>query len=84
VNALRYVAVGDSYTIGTSVSESERWPNQLVAEVSAARVVAVSTPDYTLTPHGRTFGDLDQRHGAATHHVVTGTGRCRAVANSRE
>jgi lysophospholipase L1-like esterase len=26
----RYVALGDSYTIGTSVAEAERWPNQLV------------------------------------------------------
>jgi len=30
---LRYVALGDSYTIGTSVAESERWPNQLVASL---------------------------------------------------
>ncbi|HEX7472169.1 MAG TPA: SGNH/GDSL hydrolase family protein [Candidatus Limnocylindrales bacterium] len=29
-HALRYVALGDSYTIGTSVNEPERWPNQLV------------------------------------------------------
>jgi lysophospholipase L1-like esterase len=28
---LRYVALGDSYTIGTSVGASERWPDQLVA-----------------------------------------------------
>lgn len=28
---LRYVALGDSYTIGTSVGMDERWPNQLVA-----------------------------------------------------
>jgi lysophospholipase L1-like esterase len=28
--ALRYVALGDSYTIGTSVATNERWPNQLV------------------------------------------------------
>jgi lysophospholipase L1-like esterase len=28
---LRYVALGDSYTIGTSVPDAERWPNQLVA-----------------------------------------------------
>ena len=28
---IRYVALGDSYTIGTSVAEDERWPNQLVA-----------------------------------------------------
>jgi acyl-CoA thioesterase-1 len=27
---LRYVALGDSYTIGTSVGLDERWPNQLV------------------------------------------------------
>jgi lysophospholipase L1-like esterase len=27
---LRYVALGDSYTVGTSVDPSERWPNQLV------------------------------------------------------
>lgn len=28
---LRYVALGDSYTIGTSVGIEERWPDQLVA-----------------------------------------------------
>jgi acyl-CoA thioesterase-1 len=28
--ALRYVALGDSYTIGTSVDMHERWPDQLV------------------------------------------------------
>ena len=32
--ALRYVALGDSYTIGTSVSLGERWPNQLVAALA--------------------------------------------------
>ena len=30
---LRYVAVGDSYTIGTSVEDRERWPDQLVARL---------------------------------------------------
>ncbi len=28
-NSIRYLALGDSYTIGESVSENERWPNQL-------------------------------------------------------
>ena len=28
---MRYVALGDSYTIGTSVAVAERWPDQLVA-----------------------------------------------------
>lgn len=30
---VRFVALGDSYTIGTAVAEAERWPNQLVARV---------------------------------------------------
>lgn len=34
--ALRYVALGDSYTIGTSVAAGERWPDQLVARLDAA------------------------------------------------
>lgn len=37
--ALRYVALGDSYTIGTSVSEGERWPNQLVERVAGLELV---------------------------------------------
>lgn len=36
-----YVALGDSYTIGTSVGESERWPKQLVAQLAG-------TPDLRL------------------------------------
>jgi lysophospholipase L1-like esterase len=37
VAALRYVALGDSYTIGTSVEPGERWPDQLVAALAEAR-----------------------------------------------
>ena len=33
---MRYVALGDSYTIGTSVLPAERWPNQLVAALAPA------------------------------------------------
>jgi acyl-CoA thioesterase I len=32
--SVRFVALGDSYTIGTSVAEGERWPDQLVARVA--------------------------------------------------
>ena len=35
-SGLRYVAVGDSYTIGTSVEASERFPDQLVAALGPA------------------------------------------------
>lgn len=38
--ALRYVALGDSYTIGTSVSSAESWPSQLVARVPRLELVA--------------------------------------------
>lgn len=38
--ALRYVAMGDSYTIGTSVSAAESWPSQLVARVPDLQLVA--------------------------------------------
>lgn len=38
--SLRYVALGDSYTIGTSVAERERWPNQLVALEPRLQLVA--------------------------------------------
>ena len=33
---LRYVALGDSYTIGTSVEEDERFPNQLVDRLAGS------------------------------------------------
>jgi acyl-CoA thioesterase-1 len=36
--AIRYVALGDSYTIGTSVEANERFPNQLVDALVAAGV----------------------------------------------
>lgn len=37
---LRYVALGDSYTIGTGVAAAERWPDQLVARFAAGARVA--------------------------------------------
>jgi lysophospholipase L1-like esterase len=33
-SAIRYVALGDSYTIGTSVGAADRWPDRLVAALS--------------------------------------------------
>jgi lysophospholipase L1-like esterase len=39
---LRYVALGDSYTIGTSVAEPERWPNVLVERLGLERLELVA------------------------------------------
>lgn len=38
--AFTYLALGDSYTIGTSVEEDQRWPRQLLDALLADRVVA--------------------------------------------
>jgi acyl-CoA thioesterase I len=151
---LRYVALGDSYTIGTSVEPAGRWPDQLVErlvatatplrlvanlgvngftsqdvisvelprvaelgpefasllvgvndvvqgvsaerfESNAARIlddlldrlpvgrlVVVSTPDYTVTPQGASYGDPDiQRAGISTNNaILAGLAAARAVA----
>jgi lysophospholipase L1-like esterase len=37
---VRYVALGDSYTIGTDVTEAERWPNQLAELVGDIQLTA--------------------------------------------
>jgi acyl-CoA thioesterase I len=130
---LRYIALGDSYTIGTAVAEHERWPDQLLARMGddpprlqlvanlavngftsadvirvqlprldtlrpdfvsllvgvndvvqgvpeaayrdnvsnilddllgrlpSTRIVAVATPDYTVTPAGADYGDPARR-----------------------
>lgn len=50
--ALRYVALGDSYTIGTSVAAPQRWPDQLVGRVPELELVA------NLGVNGFTSADL--------------------------
>jgi len=49
---LRYVALGDSYTIGTSVSADESWPSQLVERVPELQLIA------NLGVNGYTSADL--------------------------
>lgn len=47
---MRYVALGDSYTIGTSVSADESWPSQLVARVPELELTAnLGVNGYTST-----------------------------------
>ena len=56
VEELRYLALGDSYTIGESVDPSERWPVQLVERLREDSVV-VSEPEI-LARTGWTTSDL--------------------------
>lgn len=55
-DAISYVALGDSYTIGQGVAEDERWPNQLVKKLSDEniKVNLVANPSVT----GFTSSDL--------------------------
>ncbi|MEX1073361.1 MAG: SGNH/GDSL hydrolase family protein [Chloroflexota bacterium] len=50
--SIRYVALGDSYTIGTSVSPADSWPSQLVARVPELALIA------NLGVNGYTSGSL--------------------------
>ena len=148
---MRYVALGDSYTIGTSVRRRERFPDQLVrlrvprlelvanlgvdgytagdlirdelpalpglapefltlligvndvvqgipgptyeanvveifdvllAAAPADRIVAVSIPDYTVTPAGADYGDPAAKHASIVEANATMARLCeeRAVA----
>ncbi len=51
--SVKYLALGDSYTIGESVSEAERWPNQL-AEKLIQKKTPVSKPRIIATTGWRT------------------------------
>ena len=45
---MRYVALGDSYTIGTSVTEAESWPSQLVERIPELELVGnIAVNGYT-------------------------------------
>ncbi len=56
---ISYLALGDSYTIGESVAEAERWPNQLVARLATdgTKLQLVGNPSVT----GYTTQDLIDR-----------------------
>jgi len=49
---VRFVGLGDSYTIGTSVDAAERWPNQLADRIPELELVG------NLAVNGYTAGDL--------------------------
>lgn len=55
---LRYLALGDSYTVGESVAESERWPVQLANALSKAGI-SMSAPQIIATT-GWTTSELSE------------------------
>jgi lysophospholipase L1-like esterase len=64
VGAVRYVALGDSFTIGSSVSTAESWPSQLAARVPRVQLVA------NLGVNGYTSRDLIEDELPALHGLA--------------
>lgn len=58
-NQLTYLALGDSYTIGEGVSESGRYPNQLVAKLNSD-TGKFFTPAKIIAQTGWTVDDLEE------------------------
>ncbi len=40
---IKFLALGDSYTIGESVAENERWPNQLANKLGISKPLIIAT-----------------------------------------
>jgi lysophospholipase L1-like esterase len=58
VTPIRYLALGDSYTIGEAVAVAERWPEQLV-RLLAQRGLEIAPPE-TVARTGWTTDELDR------------------------
>jgi len=58
--AIRYLALGDSYTVGESVDESERWPTQLARLISSSPQFGVSGRRVDITLIARTGWTTDE------------------------
>ena len=64
-NPVRYLALGDSYTVGESVPAAERWPNQLVDSLRARNASTVWNEAAIVATTGWTTANLSNGMDAA-------------------
>lgn len=65
---IRMLALGDSYTIGESVAESERWPHQLARSLSIANPEIIAKTGWTTDELNAAIDAADPR---GTYQLVT-------------
>ena len=70
-NKMRYLALGDSYTIGESVPAAERWPNQLVDSLRARNAATVWNDAAIVATTGWTTANLSNGMDAAQVDTAT-------------
>ena len=70
-NPVRYLALGDSYTIGESVPAAERWPNQLVDSLRARHAGNVWNDAAIVATTGWTTVNLSNGMDAAQVDTAT-------------
>src|SRR5881392_3537396 len=58
----RFIALGDSYTIGESVAEADRWPNQLARKLNIPQPTIIAKTGWT-TDELNTAIDKADPHG---------------------
>ena len=63
---VKYLALGDSYTIGQGVEENERWPNQLSSRATVKRYRGTKNRNY------RSNGMENQRFTQRHCRLLTG------------
>ncbi len=68
VEQASFLALGDSYTIGQSVAEAERWPTQLAELVGAEAPQIVARTGWTVAELGR---GIDEANPTAPQGLVT-------------
>lgn len=71
MSVVRYLALGDSYTIGEGVTVEDRWPNQLAKSIEQSPEFAESPMVVEVTTIARTGWTADELWRGMQEHEIT-------------